>query len=147
MKRGPRAVIECPEEIPCDPCEEACPRGAISVGRPITNRPVLEEGKCTGCGACVAACPGLAIFVVDPDYSKTEATVAFPYEYLPRPSPGDDVAAVDRTGSQVCKAKVLSVARPPRYDRTAVVTVAVPKGAESQVRGIARTRGGAAVGR
>lgn len=147
MKKGPCAVIECPQEIPCNPCEAACPRHAISVGKPITNIPKLDESKCTGCGMCVSACSGLAIFVVNPDYSEEEATVAFPYEYLPLPSPGDTVTAVDRRGQAVCDAKVLSVMCPPRYDHTAVVTVVVPKGTENEVRSMARRRGGAGVGR
>jgi Fe-S-cluster-containing hydrogenase component 2 len=147
MKTGPRAVIECPQEIPCNPCEGACPRHAISVGQPITNIPRLDEEKCTGCGLCIPACSGLAIFVVNPEYSDTEATVAFPYEYLPLPSPGDIVQAVDRQGAIACEARVLSVVCPPRYDHTAVVTVAVPKGMEETVRSMARKKGGAGDGR
>ena len=33
MKLGPVACIECLQQIPCNPCEEACPRGAITVGK------------------------------------------------------------------------------------------------------------------
>lgn len=58
MKKGPVAVIECVQEIPCNPCENACPFGAIKIGDPITNLPVLDGEKCTGCGTCVAMCPG-----------------------------------------------------------------------------------------
>ncbi len=145
--KGPRAVIECPQEIPCNPCEAACPRHAITIGEPITNIPALDEGKCTGCGLCVPACSGLAIFVVDSDYSEMEATVAFPYEYLPLPARGDIVQVVDRLGAPVCGAKVLSVICPSRYDHTAVVTVAVPKGMEERVRSMARKKGGAGGGR
>ena len=147
MKTGPRAVIECPQEIPCNPCEAACPRHAIIIGEPITNIPVLDEEKCTGCRLCIPACSGLAIFVVDPDYREAEATVAFPYEYLPLPAKGDTVQAVDRQGAPVCEAKVLSVVCPPRYDHTAVVTVVVPKGMEDRVRSMARKQGGAGGGR
>ncbi len=147
MKNGPCAVIECPQEIPCNPCEAACPRGAITVGRPITNRPQLDTERCIGCGLCIPACSGLAIFVVNPKHSETEATVAFPFEYLPLPAPGDTVTAVNRLGQPVCDAKVLSVVCPPRYDHTAVVTIVVPKGHGDEVRSIARSRGGAVVGR
>ena len=42
LKRGPVAVIECTEEIPCNPCETVCKRGAIVVGEPITNLPHLD---------------------------------------------------------------------------------------------------------
>lgn len=147
MRDGSCAVIECPQEIPCNPCEAACPRAAITVGKPITNRPVLDDEKCIGCGMCIPACPGLAIFVVNPGYSEAEATVAFPFEYLPFPAPGDVVKVVNRSGSLVCDAKVLRVVCPPQFDRTAVVTVVVPKGLANEVRGIARRRGGAGLGR
>lgn len=41
--RGPVAVIECVQKIPCNPCEAACPAHAITVGSPITNTPVLDR--------------------------------------------------------------------------------------------------------
>ena len=81
LKKGPVAVIECCQNIPCNPCETACKFGAITVGDLITNLPVLDESKCVGCGVCLTKCPGLAIFVVDK--SKDMATVSFPFEYLP----------------------------------------------------------------
>ena len=40
--KGPVVVIECAENIPCNPCETSCPKGAISVGEPITNLPVVD---------------------------------------------------------------------------------------------------------
>lgn len=61
VRKGPVAVIECVEEIPCNLCEAACPYGAIEVGEPIINLPTLLEDKCTGCGVCIASCPGLDI--------------------------------------------------------------------------------------
>ena len=63
--KGPVAVIECVQEIPCNPCEGACKFNAITIGEPITNLPKINETNCTGCGVCVAQCPGLAIFIVD----------------------------------------------------------------------------------
>ena len=89
LKKGPVAVIECCQNIPCNPCETACKFGAITVGDLITNLPVLDESKCVGCGVCLTKCPGLAIFVVDK--SKDMATVSFPFEYLPLPEKGDIV--------------------------------------------------------
>ena len=54
--KGPVAVTECVQEIPCNPCEGACPFHAITVGEPITNCPHVDEDKCTGCCTCVSAC-------------------------------------------------------------------------------------------
>ena len=62
IAKGPVAVIECAELIPCNPCEAACPSGAIKIGDSINNLPVLDEDKCTGCGICISSCPGLAIY-------------------------------------------------------------------------------------
>ncbi|MGE5541714.1 MAG: NADH-quinone oxidoreductase subunit I [Bacillota bacterium] len=144
MLKGPVACIECVQEIPCNPCEAACPKGAVHVGKPITNRPVLDGEKCIGCGLCIAKCPGLAIFVVDLAYSDSEATVSFPHEYLPLPAEGDVVTAVNRAGKPVCGARVVKVLNPPRNDRTPVITIAIPKEHADEVRGMARKIGGQA---
>ncbi|TQI66982.1 (2Fe-2S)-binding protein [Clostridium sp. KNHs216] len=136
--KGPVAVIECIQAIPCNPCEGACKFGAICVGEPIINLPQLEEEKCTGCGMCVAQCSGLAIFVVDKTYSETQATVSFPHEYLPLPEKGQTVTAVNRAGKPVCEAVVVRVVNPERNDHTPVVTVAIPKEFADVVRGMVR---------
>ena len=141
LERGPVAVIECVQEIPCNPCETACPARAITVGEPITNLPRLDTSKCTGCGLCIPVCPGQAVFLVDMTYSPTEATVSFPYEFLPLPRKGDRVVAVDREGLSVCGATVRRVVMPVAYDRTAVVTLFVPKEHAAYVRGMQRPYG------
>lgn len=125
-KKGPYAVIECDQEIPCDPCEAACQFGAIKVGDPITNLPEFDIEKCTGCGLCLPACPGLAIFLIDENYSETKSTVAFPYEYQNLPQEGETVNAVNREGDYICKAKVVKVQNNKKFDRTPIVTIAVP---------------------
>lgn len=128
------AVLECAECIPCNPCEEACPTGAIKVGTPITNLPVLDPELCQGCGLCIAACPGLAAFVIDTGFSATEAAVQLPYELLPLPARGTAVVALDREGRPVCPGRVVAARTARGFDRTAVVTVAVPKEKAHAVR-------------
>src|SRR5690554_3027993 len=127
MKKGPVAVIECTQDIPCNPCETLCKRGAIIVGDPITNTPEIDEERCNGCGLCVAGCPGLAIFVVDKYYSDSEAAVTFPHEYLPLPEVGDSVQAVDRSGKVVCQAGVLRVLNSKTFDHTPLLTISIPR--------------------
>ena len=39
------------------PCVKACPFKALSVSRK-TSAVLVNEEKCTGCGKCIAACPG-----------------------------------------------------------------------------------------
>ncbi len=127
LLKGPIAIIECIEEIPCNPCEASCPRGAITIGESITNLPEMDFEKCIACGMCIAACPGLAIYIKDYTYSDTKALLSYPYEYYPLPKAGDTVQAVDRHGNAVCDAKVIKVRNPKSNDHTAIITVEYPK--------------------
>lgn len=135
---GPVAMAECVQQIPCNPCESACPQKAIKIGSPITSLPTIDTSACTGCGICVSRCPGLAIFVVNKVYSETTATVAFPYEYFPIPAVGDECNAVDRKGEVVCKGKVVKVMNPKSFDHTPVVTIEIPKEYVDEVRSMER---------
>lgn len=135
---GPIGVIECVQEIPCNPCELACRHGAIVVGEPITNLPRFQAGKCTGCGLCIADCPGQAIFLVHATYSEEESLVTFPFEYVPLPDIDQQVVATDRAGEAVCLARVVKVQNPRAFDRTAIITIAIPREFVHDVRGIRR---------
>jgi Fe-S-cluster-containing hydrogenase component 2 len=126
-KKGPVAVIECIQDIPCNPCEASCRAGAISVGEDITNLPSLDEEKCVGCQTCVPICPGQAIFMVDESLPDGRATVMMPYEFLPLPDKGEIVTALDRAGNELGDATVTAVRKTERMDETAVVTIEVPK--------------------
>jgi Fe-S-cluster-containing hydrogenase component 2 len=127
LRQGPFAVIECLEEIPCNPCETVCPREAITVGFPITNLPVIDFEKCTGCGICIAMCPGLAICVKNFAHSRDKAIISFPFEYLPLPVKGDTVKVADRYGNVLCDGIVVRVFNGEQNDHTAVVTVEFAK--------------------
>jgi len=133
-------VIECVQEIPCNPCEKACPFGAIVVGQPITNLPVINEDKCTGCGACVSKCPGLAIFLVHKNYTETTALVEFPYEYFPEPAEGATVPCGGRDGQYLTDGVVVKARKSKATDGTTLVAVEVPKAYYMSVRTICRKR-------
>jgi len=135
-RNRPYVLIECIEDIPCNPCETSCPSGAIIVGEPITSLPTVDLDKCIGCGICVAVCPGLAVFVVNPDDGDGNATLMFPYEYLPAPKAGSSVPATNRLGEIVCTASVLKVLQPQKDNRTLVITIQFPKQYVNDVRGI-----------
>lgn len=136
MRRGPVAIIECFQDIPCDPCVAACPVHAITMRDGITDKPRLDSDKCTGCTLCVAGCPGLAIFVVDLERTETHAAVTLPHELLPVPKVGEKVTGLDRAGREVGQVEVIRVLNTAKQDHTAVVTVLVPRELAMQVRAI-----------
>ncbi len=131
--------IECVEEIPCNPCETSCPQGALTVGSPITNLPLIDREKCTLCGLCIPACPGLAITIKSIQGEK--ARIRFPWEYLPLPVAGEEAEMVDRQGQSVCEGLVISVTNPVRNNRTAVVTAEFPREFAEVVISIRRKHG------
>ena len=125
---GVHPVIECTQNIPCNPCQDACRFGCITVGEKITNLPVADRTKkCVGCGMCVANCSGQAIFLVDNSLDSERSSVTMAYEFLPYPQAGQIGTALDRAGHPVCKAEVLSVKTGNFTDGTAILTIAVPK--------------------
>jgi Fe-S-cluster-containing hydrogenase component 2 len=140
LEKGPVVVIECPEEIPCNPCETICPKNVITVGKPITNIPVVDEDKCDGCGICIPICPGLAVFIVDETYSTDKAAITIPYEILPLPDKGEVVDALDRNGNVVCAGEIIKIKDLKMANHTFIVTIAVPKEYSKTVRNFKRQR-------
>lgn len=125
---GIHPVIECTQNIPCNPCQDACPKNCIKVCGKITALPqVNKESKCIGCAFCVAACPGQAIFLVDENYDENFASVTIPYEFSPVPQKGMIGMALDRSGSEVCQAEVISTKIAKSFDKTNVISLKVPK--------------------
>ncbi len=138
---GPVVWVECFEEIPCDPCHDACPAGAIAEFADINDLPSVEHAECTGCGLCVPACPGLAIFVIDETYSEDEALIRLPHEFSPVPETGEHVTLLNRAGEEVGTGEVHRVQNPGTFDRTAVVWVVIPQELVRDVRAIGKGAG------
>jgi len=129
LKKGV-AILECIQEIPCNPCVESCPVHAISM-KDINAPPINDYEKCIGCAKCVGICPGLAIFVVK--IKDKKALVTLQYEFLPVPKVGDKVDALNRKGAKV---GIGIVRRVVKQDKTNVITVEVDEDLVMDVRNI-----------
>jgi len=134
LAKGPVVIIECFQKIPCDPCAISCKLGAIKPFEDINDLPVVDFDKCTGCGICISSCPGLAIFVIDVDYSEKKSLIKLPHEMLPLPEKGEEVYALDRDGSILGKAKVVRVLK--IKNKTHIISLEVPKSMVMKVRSI-----------
>lgn len=134
FQKGPVAIIECIQKIPCNPCVESCPRNAITIQGSINNTPEVSFDKCNGCGMCLANCPGLAIFLIDKTYDNKKSTVSVPYEFTPLPEKGEKVELLDRSGEKCGEGEVVKTRNPKIQDRTPIVTLAVDTSLVMDVR-------------
>jgi Fe-S-cluster-containing hydrogenase component 2 len=124
------AILECIQEIPCNPCVDSCPVGAISM-KDINALPINNYDKCIGCTKCVGVCPGLAIFVVK--IKEGRALITLQYEFLPVPKIGDKVEALDRKGAKVGFGIVRRVVK---QGKTMVITIEIDENQAMDVRNI-----------
>lgn len=134
-KKNGLVVVECPQRIPCNPCNTSCPTKAIVPFDDINDTPKIDYTKCTGCALCVAVCPGLACFVVDMTFSEDKALYKLPFEMLPAPKKGEEVDCLNRAGEVVAKGTVEAVTEPMK-DRTLVVHISAPKKLAGEIRAI-----------
>ncbi|MCQ2249167.1 MAG: FAD-dependent oxidoreductase [Treponema sp.] len=120
-------VIECTQNIPCNPCQDACKKHCIKIGSCITALPQVDcSAQCTGCGMCVASCSGQAIFLVHEDFEPGYTSITLPYEFLPLPEKGTKGYGLSRSGEKICEAEVVGVKSSPAYDKTNLLTMKVP---------------------
>ncbi len=124
---GVRPIINCLQEIPCNPCSTVCPVHSINmVGDPIMGIPQFSD-KCIGCMKCVLVCPGLAITLVDYRKDKENPTITLPYEISNQVvAVGDEVKCVDLDGNFVGNYPVQQVIDNPK-GKTQLVKIKVPK--------------------
>jgi len=122
-----RVIIDCPQDIPCNPCEKVCPTKAIIVGKEINQPPDYDPAKCIGCGKCLSACPGRAILMVQYNYSDTASKVTMPFEFLPEPDVGKELELLNRDGQFVCNGTVLRTRLFDDKDKCSLIEVEVPK--------------------
>ncbi len=120
-------LIDCFQDIPCNPCEEICPHKAIEVGSPITRTPRYYEERCDGCAKCVAVCPGLCIYLVEEEEGSDKMTITLPYEFLPLPRKGELASVLDYNGREVGQGIVKRVKNTKSENGTALISVEVSR--------------------
>jgi len=121
-------LIRCIQEIPCNPCIEACPNSCITMPGSILTLPEFRGG-CIGCGRCVLACPGLAITLVINDYDpdKAKALIMLPFEFVNEKIPvGDEVITTGLEGNVVGRGRVIAYRDREEQDNRRLLLLEVP---------------------
>lgn len=134
-EKGPYVVMECYEEIPCNPCSTSCKFNSVSL-EDINSCPNVDYGKCTGCGVCVSHCPGLACFVIDETVGNGKVKITLPYELCPLPEKDSTVEALGRDGKTVGEAQVVKVLSGKSMDHTNTISILVDEDLMYDVRSI-----------
>jgi len=130
-------LIRCVQEIPCNPCTEACPKKLITKKGSILSLPEFS-GDCLGCGRCVLACPGLAINLVMNDYDQSgnKALLMLPFEFNDdRIAPGAEVITTDMEGAVVGKGTVIALRERESQNKRKLLLLEVPGGDRLKVAG------------
>ncbi|MBN1329679.1 MAG: FAD-dependent oxidoreductase [Candidatus Heimdallarchaeota archaeon] len=131
-------VIHCTQEIPCDPCTKVCARNLIKMsGESIISLPFFtNEQECSGCGKCVAVCPGLAITLVDYRKDPKFAFVTIPFEMGEKSIKKGDIVHVMSNTHEIGDFPVENVRILKGFSKTELVTVKIPKEVAKEVTGI-----------
>jgi len=122
-------VIRCAQEIPCNPCTEACVLQSIKIKEPtMMGRPQFD-GDCLGCTRCVSICPGLAITLVDKRYDKTKKTarVTIPWE-MPKGTVkiGQMAITTGMEGETIGKGKIIGMKQSKWQNKRTLLSLEVP---------------------
>lgn len=120
-----KAVIECYEDIPCNPCALSCPVKAITIAPTLHSQPKVDPQVCTGCSICVSVCPGLAIMLAK--VQGDTAIFKIPYEMNEVFTPHQRVHALSRSGEIIGEGVVLSVSNKKHQNKTSIIEVQVDK--------------------
>ena len=104
------ASVECIEEIPCNICEKSCPESAIRAGKVPRKEMLLTENLCTGCGACIVACPSRSIVLMHEREDRSTSEIVFPAKLSRVLKAGDSVQLTNRRGEFLGSGRVQSVA-------------------------------------
>ena len=138
-EEGVFPIFHCYQEVPCNPCTSVCPVGAIRTERDeITGLPyIIDLDACTGCGSCVAVCPGLSMILVDYRDDPEHPLVTLPYEiWRERVEVGQKVPVTDVDGAILGYYPVEKVSTRRKYPGTLLVQIKVDKKVAKAAMGI-----------
>ncbi|MFX1283064.1 MAG: FAD-dependent oxidoreductase [Promethearchaeota archaeon] len=129
QEEGIFPIFHCNQEIPCNPCTEVCPQHQIKTENDmITSLPYFKgEKMCTGCGRCVAVCPGLAISLIDYRKDKENPFVTFPYEMIERSVNRGELVTVMSNDGELGEFPIKRIRKLKEYPRTLLITIKLPK--------------------
>ena len=122
--KGAYIVMECYDEIPCNPCVTSCNFNAVKMAE-LNACPTVDYNNCVGCGNCVSHCPGLACVMINETVGDGKIDITIPYELTPVPEKGAIVDALGRDGQKVGDAEIVRVLSNAKMDHTNVVTMRV----------------------
>jgi sarcosine oxidase subunit alpha len=132
-------MIHCAQDIPCNPCTEACVLQSIKIRESSMVGKPQFDGDCLGCNRCVALCPGLAITLVDRKYDKTKKTarVVIPWE-LPEGTIkiGQKVTTTGLEGGLIGKGKIIAIKEAEWQNKRLLVSIEVPYKDADKIAGI-----------
>ena len=138
-EKGVFPIFHCYQEVPCNPCTSVCPVGAIRTeGDEITGLPYITDlDACTGCGSCVAVCPGLSMILVDYRDDREHPLVTLPYEiWRDRVEVGHKIPITDVDGAILGYYPVVKISTRKKYPGTLLVQVKVDKKVAKAAMGI-----------
>ncbi len=138
-EHGVFPVFHCYQEVPCNPCTSVCPVGAIRTEHDkITGLPYIDDlDACTGCGSCVAVCPGLSMILVDYRDDPEHPWVTLPYEiWRDRVQVGQKVPVTDVDGAILGYYPVEKISTRRKYPHTLLVKLKVDKAVAKAAMGI-----------
>ncbi|MBT3750162.1 MAG: FAD-dependent oxidoreductase, partial [Bacteroidetes bacterium] len=122
-------LIDCLHGFACNPCEFACPHGAITKTSTSTV-PDINFSKCIGCMDCVYQCPGLAIF----GYNLKKDWLFLPIEYSTQAN--QEVYLVDNNGQILGDGIIEKILKKPnKTDIARVKSLTIHGEALTDVRG------------
>ena len=138
-EEGVFPIFHCYQEVPCNPCTSVCPVGVIRTERDeITGLPyIIDQDECTGCGSCVAVCPGLSMILVDYRDDPEHPLVTLPFEiWRDRVEVGQKVPVTDVDGAILGYYPVEKVSTRRKFPGTLLVQIKVDKKVAKAAMGI-----------